>query len=218
MNTQGLSGARSQQRFVIPKVMTVFAVGGAISGLCFATLISLPILKKFWFVKTDKFLVPTIWYWLGFIASLAIAIIACHRYVYRRGWLTRNAVQSISEAWFTVVLMTTCLLIYFISAKMRTLLGSSWEWFFAPIVFLSLFTLAVGILTKGLRWFVALFGTCLLVAVIGGIGTLGVLNALGNMRETFSIAVQWALISGTLTIAFAVCLIISAGLRNPNQR
>ena len=59
------------------KVVSIFLIGGLLSGLFFAWL-SRPNLRSFWYLKGDKFLLPTYKYWLAFGLIFTLGLIGSY--------------------------------------------------------------------------------------------------------------------------------------------
>ena len=194
------------------RTVCLFAAGGALSGVLFAGVTSIRSLQVIWYIKGDKFLVPTVWYWLCFTALLAASVLACRWLAHQRSSFSKKGPIG-REIAFTLLLLSTAPVIFSISPRIETLIGLSWEWFFAPILFLALYAAAVGLLISAIRSYVLLFCVMLVCGLIGAVATITILSTMNHIGAAYGLAIQWALVNGTLTAAAAICLIVLAKFR-----
>jgi len=93
------------------KAVLVFFICGLTSGLCFGILLSARSLVTFWFVKGDKFLIPTYRYYLGAGIFLLLGLAAGYAILRMIGSLRENS--SASRKVVSVVIVATSPVILF---------------------------------------------------------------------------------------------------------
>lgn len=73
------------------KAVVIFFICGFVSGLCFGILLSASSLMTFWYIKGDKFLIPTYRYYLGVGVFLLLGLAAAYTISRMTGLLRENS-------------------------------------------------------------------------------------------------------------------------------
>lgn len=174
-------------------------VFGALSGLLFAFLVTRPSLQSFFFIKSDKFLIPRYSYWcalsliqlLGLTAAYALCVVA------------RLVVQRISQvrllsAALIVALATPVL--YLLTPLMNALIGLNWDFVAAPIAFLLLLSCALCIFSGNLKLLpVAIVWILLFTAAGFGFVYAGV--RIDERSDSYDF-IQWPMLYAMWALAF----------------
>ncbi len=155
-------------------VILVFCFGGLIAGLCFGSITRIAVLANLWFIKADKFYVPSLNYWIGSSVSLLSGLIVSYVFLRARGLypLSYSVTRLLSSA---LIIGTAFPLVYFLD-------GFLWmhlDWssvrgvyiFVSPVLIAILLSISLWILTK--KWdtpvFVLITLACFLTSIFSNI-------------------------------------------------
>lgn len=101
------------------KTVLVTLICGLAAGACFGALLSSPRLLTFWFIKGDKFLIPTYRYYLGAGVFLLLGLAAAYTISRMTGLLTENS-SLIRKIVSAVVVATSPVIIFAIATTIET--------------------------------------------------------------------------------------------------
>ena len=181
-------------------VLGCFLVFGALSGLLFAALVGRPSLQSFFFIKSDKFLIPRYSYWcalsliqlLGLTGPYAVCVAA------------RVVVQHISQVRLLSAALIIALatpLLYLLTPVMNALIGLNWDFVAAPIAFLFLLSCALCLFSGNLKLLpVAIVWILLFTGAGFGFVYVGV--RIAERSESYDF-IQWPVLYAMWALAFA---------------
>ena len=194
-------------------VVGAFLVGGALSGLLLAWLITLPRLQQFFFVKGDKFLIPRYSYWFAFSLiqlfglALAYSICCCRKWLTARREPGRLVLIALIVGLVTPALRS-------LTPLMNSHIGLYWDFVVAPLLFLVLLSVALCLLTRSLRLLAWAFVLNVLFVATGFVFVYAVLKMSAGANEWYDF-VQWPILEAMMGLSFGTW-IIWRGARQPS--
>jgi len=101
------------------KAVLIFLVSGLLAGLCFKFFLSRPTLHTFWFIKGDKFLIPTYRYYAGVGVFLLLGLAAGYS-ISRFTGLFRTDLPLVRKIISSVVVVISALLPFVAADTLET--------------------------------------------------------------------------------------------------
>jgi len=174
------------------KVEITFFRSGALVGILFVWLVSVPTTVDFWFVRGNQFLIPKVKYWLVFGALLASGLALSFYICVLRGWLMSFGHWAESRQ----ILATLIFLIAFPSghitgSRFLEFLDPMLAYFLACLLVVSLISVALWLFTFTWKTWLAIF--LLLAIPIAYILTIGLYKSLNLSNHAYDILRMGAL-------------------------
>jgi hypothetical protein len=193
------------------RVLAIFLACGFFSGLSFSWLTTREGLQRFWFFKTDKFLIPRLSYWIAFGLIIVLGWAAGYFGCRSRNWLSFSPRQSKRRLFASVTLITASApLLYLLTPVMNELFGLTWDFLVAPIAFIILISVSLCVFTDALRLLPLAFLWNLLFIVVAFVIVYLVVRSLSNARDWYEF-VEWPVIEAMLALSFGSWVIWCRG-------
>lgn len=173
-------------------VLGVFLASGFLSGLLFALLVTRPGLQSFFFLKSDKFLIPRYSYWSAFSLIHLLGLIGGYLVCCWREWLTGRISSRGQQLAAALIVGLATPFLRLITPLMNAFMGLTLDFVGAPVGFLVLVSLAICVLTGSLRLLPIAFVWNLVFAVAGFVFVYAGVRILKRNGTSFeSIRMYW---------------------------
>src|SRR2546430_1027895 len=96
---------RTAKRTSKVKVLAVFLLVGLFGGASFAAMTSVRAFQSLFYYKTDKFLIPSLNYWILFGLTLAISFIVSYWVAFANEWLQSTRASLVKLLVFEIVIV-----------------------------------------------------------------------------------------------------------------
>ena len=174
------------------KVEITFVLSGALVGILFVWLVSVPTTVDFWFIRGNQFLIPRVQYWLGFGALLASAMALSYCTCLLQGWLMVFGHWAGSRR----ILGTLLFLIAFPSgdiaaARLLQFSGPMSAYFSACLLVVALLSVALWLFTSTWKTWLAIF--MLLAIPAAYVLTIGLYQSLNLSNHAYDILLMGSL-------------------------
>ncbi|HKF54486.1 MAG TPA: DUF2231 domain-containing protein [Blastocatellia bacterium] len=193
------------------RVIGVYFAGGGLGGLAFCYITRVPALEEIFFQRSEKFSIPTYWYWAMLGVSLLAAIVTGWAIARLAGWQNRRQIS-----WFRYVVASILVAgsvpfqVWLFEPRHQLNEDFSfWDsndlYFVSGTCAIAIIAYLIGLLTKA-RWVPRLPMSLFLIVVLAVLptGVFAVFIALAayavtrRFQITFALAVMLAIIGGVV--------------------
>lgn len=187
------------------RALISFLSGGLISGFAFAWVTSRPSLRRFWYIKGDKFLIPRYSYWAAFGLMLLAGLVIPYMIARARRWVPDNLGSPSRLLVSVLIIGGSAPALDFLTRKMlENELG--WDPVAAPLLFLALISVALSVATRRLRLLLivfvwnALFGAAAFIMIYA-------VDRLVSLTNDWYDFVQWPIFETMFALSFGSWII-----------
>jgi hypothetical protein len=189
----------SQTRDVI-QIVFPFTITGFFFGVCFHWITSLPSLTDFWFIRTDKFLLPTYKYHLAFSTTLLLGLITGYT-------IARLQPSLIGRKRPATIRLIGAVLLILASAPSSSFIAETILGPFAILLSLALFLLIVSIsawvFTGEWKW---LGFTLIVLSPFMALAVTAMVSLPFNLSNPSMGFVQWSMVDYLLSVSLGYWL------------
>ena len=176
-----------------------FLAFGAVSGFLFALLVTRAYLQEFFFIKTDKFLIPRYSYWFAFSLLQLFGLAGAYLVCVSRRWIVQ--ISRLRAASLLVVIGLTTPVLRLITPAMNSRIGLNWDFIVAPIVFIFLLSVALCIFSGTFRVLPIAVLWNLLFLAAGILFVYTGIRLIDGSRDWYEF-VQWSILESMLALSF----------------